>query len=147
MEAEADRYLRTAFDFRAVHLPDAAPAHLYAHPSLKMPYHRPMQNVIDPKKIMEAAQVRDKNSCAFDFCGRTDCVDVVELEQQNGAVSAAQHEGGRSRAFMGSGYSMQGDSAAPVERNEDKEKIRHTITFWSNGFSVDDGPLRALVCV
>lgn len=77
------------------------------------------QNVIDPKKIMEAAQ-------------------------QNGAVSAAQHEGGRSRAFMGSGYSMQGDSAAPVERNEDKEKIRHTITFWSNGFSIDDGPLRAL---
>ena len=61
-------------------------------------------------------------------------------------MSAAQHEGGRSRAFMGSGYSMQGDSAAPVERNEDKEKIRHTITFWSNGFSVDDGPLRALVC-
>lgn len=45
---------------------------------------------------------------------------------------------------MGSGYSMQGDSADPVERNEDREKIRHTITFWSNGFSVDDGPLRAL---
>ena len=69
----------------------------------------------------------------------------VVFEQQNGAVSAAQHEGGRSRAFMGSGYSMQGDSADPVERNEDREKIRHTITFWSNGFSVDDGPLRALV--
>jgi UBX domain-containing protein 1 len=75
------------------------------------------QNVIDPRKIIEAAQ-------------------------QNGAVSASQHEAGRSRAFMGSGYSLSGDNAAPVERNEDAKKIRHTITFWRNGFSVDDGPLR-----
>eukprot|EP00918_Siedleckia_nematoides_P028965 GHVU01062242.1.p1 GENE.GHVU01062242.1~~GHVU01062242.1.p1 ORF type:complete len:280 (-),score=57.27 GHVU01062242.1:211-1050(-) len=75
------------------------------------------QNVIDPKKVMEAAQ-------------------------QNGAVSSSQHEEGRSRAFMGSGYSLSGDSSAPVERNEDEKKIRHTITMWSNGFTVDDGPLR-----
>ena len=65
--------------------------------------------------------------------------------QQNGAVSSSQHEEGRSRAFMGSGYSLSGDSSAPVERNEDEKKIRHTITMWSNGFTVDDGPLRRTV--
>ena len=67
------------------------------------------------------------------------------LLQQNGAVSSSQHEEGRSRAFMGSGYSLSGDSSAPVERNEDEKKIRHTITMWSNGFTVDDGPLRRTV--
>ena len=67
---------------------------------------------------------------------------VVGCEQTAGAVSASQHEDGRSRAFMGSGYSLNGDAAAPVERNEDEKKIRHTITFWRNGFTIDDGPLR-----
>jgi hypothetical protein len=36
---------------------------------------------------------------------------------------------------------------APVERNEDQKKIRHAITMWRNGFTVDDGPLRRTVRV
>jgi hypothetical protein len=105
----------------------------------------PMQNVIDPKKIMEAAQVHDISWCVVCRCGLLAVISICfHFGQQNGAVSASQHEEGRSRAFMGSGYSLSGSAAAPVQRNEDTKKIRHTITFWRNGFTVDDGPLRSV---
>ena len=51
--------------------------------------------------------------------------------QQNGAVSSSQHEEGRSRAFMGSGYSLSGDSSAPVERNEE-------VVEWWNDLEDDE---------
>lgn len=49
----------------------------------------------------------------------------------------------RSSAFVGSGYSLSGAAGSdPAQRNEDSKKIRHSITFYKNGFVVDDGPLR-----
>ncbi|EKX40733.1 hypothetical protein GUITHDRAFT_164604 [Guillardia theta CCMP2712] len=75
------------------------------------------QNVLDPRKIMDRAR------------------DI-------GAVAASEHESGRSRAFVGSGFSLSGESNQPVVVNEDETKIKHTITFWKEGFTVDDGPLR-----
>lgn len=76
------------------------------------------QNVIDPAKLLDRAR-------------------------QLGAVSASEHEGSSSRAFLGSGYSMSGENAEPVVKNEDPNKIKHTITLWKNGFTVDDGALRS----
>lgn len=75
------------------------------------------QSVVDPRKIMERAR-------------------------QNGAVSASEHEQNRSRAFVGSGYALSGEGGAAVVQNEDEKALKHSITFWKNGFSVDDGPLR-----
>jgi UBX domain-containing protein 1 len=75
------------------------------------------QNVIDPSKLMDRAR-------------------------QLGAVSASEHEQNSSSAFVGAGYSMSG-SSEPVVKSEDPNKVRHTITLWRNGFSIDDGPLRS----
>ena len=83
------------------------------------------QSVIDPKKIMESAQVRVPCDLfalqACDWAAFERAVPSMPA-QQNGAVSSSQHEEGRSRAFMGSGYSLSGSSADPVTRNEDTKK-------------------------
>merc|ERR1719310_1353297 len=61
-----------------------------------------------------------------------------------GAQTVGEHEAAMgpppSSSFTGQGYSLSGASvdggAAPKPPEE------HTITFWQNGFTVDDGPLR-----
>ncbi|RDX87628.1 Plant UBX domain-containing protein 5, partial [Mucuna pruriens] len=49
----------------------------------------------------------------------------------------------RSRSFSGAARLLSGEtlpSAAPQR----VEEVTHTVTFWRNGFSVNDGPLRRL---
>lgn len=70
---------------------------------------------------------------------------LLDRARQLGAVSASEHEGSRlnpcllaltldtisdlavressSRAFLGSGYSMSGENAEPVVKNEDPNKV------------------------
>ncbi|PIA50582.1 hypothetical protein AQUCO_01200047v1 [Aquilegia coerulea] len=57
--------------------------------------------------------------------------------------SEPQPPSSSSRSFAGTGRLLSGEPvAAPPPQTP--EAVVHTITFWSNGFTVDDGPLRAL---
>ncbi|TVU08241.1 hypothetical protein EJB05_41638 [Eragrostis curvula] len=47
-----------------------------------------------------------------------------------------------SRSFSGTGRLLTGDTVQP-DATEPPEDIVHNICFWSNGFTVDDGPLRS----
>ncbi|KAI4308361.1 hypothetical protein L6164_031444 [Bauhinia variegata] len=50
-----------------------------------------------------------------------------------------------SKSFTGTARLLSGEtvSSAP-QPTQPPESISHTVTFWRNGFSVDDGPLRLL---
>lgn len=78
------------------------------------------QEVLDPRDLMRRAR------------------DEMGAETE-GEWKANQPSG--TAAFTGAGQSLSGESvqgaAAPSRPQE------HTITFWANGFSVDDGPLRS----
>ncbi|GMP53897.1 hypothetical protein CsSME_00019220 [Camellia sinensis var. sinensis] len=65
--------------------------------------------------------------------------------RQAGAVERSlddRHPSSSSRSFTGTGRLLSGEtlSSAPQQ----PEAITHNIIFWSNGFTVDDGPLRRL---
>jgi len=75
------------------------------------------QSVVDPRKVLDNAR-------------------------KHGAVSASEHNENSGGAFVGAGYSLSGEGGTPVVENENEKAIKHRITFWKNGFSVDDGPLR-----
>ncbi|KAF5728897.1 putative NSFL1 cofactor p47 [Tripterygium wilfordii] len=47
-----------------------------------------------------------------------------------------------SRSFSGTGQKLSGDAVPPAPQQP--EAIVHNIVFWSNGFTVNDGPLRRL---
>ncbi|CAM8948610.1 unnamed protein product [Rhodiola kirilowii] len=51
-----------------------------------------------------------------------------------------------SRSFTGTGRLLSGEAvpSAPPAQNQQPEPLTHTIYFWRNGFSVDDGPLRRM---
>lgn len=48
-----------------------------------------------------------------------------------------------SSSFTGTGRLLTGESVRSAAPDE-PESIIHNIVFWSNGFSVNDGPLRRL---
>ncbi|KAL7218891.1 hypothetical protein ACSBR2_012039 [Camellia fascicularis] len=65
--------------------------------------------------------------------------------RQAGAVERSlddRRPSSSSRSFTGTGRLLSGEtlSSAPQQ----PEAITHNIIFWSNGFTVDDGPLRRL---
>lgn len=47
-----------------------------------------------------------------------------------------------SKSFTGTARLLTGETVSSAPRPP--EVVNHTITFWRNGFSVDDGPLRRL---
>ncbi|XP_038689171.1 plant UBX domain-containing protein 4-like [Tripterygium wilfordii] len=47
-----------------------------------------------------------------------------------------------SRSFAGTGQRLSGDAVPPAPQQP--EAVVHNIVFWSNGFTVNDGPLRRL---
>lgn len=53
-----------------------------------------------------------------------------------------------STSFTGTGRLLSGDTAPSVHQQpqqpQQPQNIIHNIVFWSNGFTVDDGPLRRL---
>ncbi|XP_027331171.1 plant UBX domain-containing protein 4-like [Abrus precatorius] len=64
---------------------------------------------------------------------RQSAVDVPPENPQNSS---------RSRSFTGTGRLLSGETLPSAP--QPIEEITHTITFWRNGFSVNDGPLRRL---
>ncbi|XP_057525956.1 plant UBX domain-containing protein 3-like [Amaranthus tricolor] len=47
-----------------------------------------------------------------------------------------------SRSFSGTARLLSGEVVPSSARERPPEAVTHTITFWRNGFTVDDGPLR-----
>ncbi|XP_071728045.1 plant UBX domain-containing protein 4-like [Rutidosis leptorrhynchoides] len=50
-----------------------------------------------------------------------------------------------SRSFAGRGRLLSGETtrpAAPIQPESEVNNNTHTITFWTNGFTINDGPLR-----
>ncbi|GBG85925.1 hypothetical protein CBR_g40738 [Chara braunii] len=81
-----------------------------------------------------------------------DSVDsIFNRARQLGALEAADMpqrptNAGR-RSFAGVGRTLTGDPRPEQPRADPRqppEPVMHTITFWRNGFTVDDGPLRTL---
>ncbi|XP_028787756.1 plant UBX domain-containing protein 4 [Neltuma alba] len=69
-------------------------------------------------------------------------VDDFFDQARQSAVDAPPERTQKSTSFTGTARLLSGEtihSAAPPP-----EVVTHTITFWRNGFSVDDGPLRRL---
>jgi len=78
------------------------------------------QEILDPREFMERAR------------NEMGAQSVDEWKSQQGGAS--------SSSFTGAGNTLAGGSVegAPVPQ----QPTEHTITFWQNGFTVDDGPLR-----
>ncbi|TKW04833.1 hypothetical protein SEVIR_7G135500v4 [Setaria viridis] len=79
---------------------------------------------------------------------RNDSDAIFEQARQTGAVQAPppflDSQSSSSRSFTGTGRLLSGEttpSAAPAP--QEPVHILHVIHLWNNGFSVDDGPLRA----
>jgi len=48
----------------------------------------------------------------------------------------------QARSFSGAARLLSGETLPSVSQRV--EEVTHTVTFWRNGFSVNDGPLRRL---
>ena len=70
---------------------------------------------------------------------------MKRARDEMGAQTVGEHQDAQgpppSSAFTGAGYSLSGETteggAVP------KPPVEHTITFYQNGFTLDDGPLRS----
>lgn len=76
---------------------------------------------------------------------RANDVDAIfNRARQMGAMDPSSENhlpSSRSRSFAGTGRLLSGEvSSAP----QPAASVTHNITFWRNGFTVDDGPLRRL---
>lgn len=75
-----------------------------------------------------------------------DDVDALfkQASQSGAVVGPTEHlqSSSSTKSFSGTARLLSGEtvSAAP----QPPESVSHTITFWRNGFSIDDGPLRRL---
>ncbi|RDX82500.1 Plant UBX domain-containing protein 4, partial [Mucuna pruriens] len=70
---------------------------------------------------------------------------IFNQARQLGAVERSLdqlQEPPRSTSFTGTGRLLSGETAQST--NQQPEAIVHNIVFWSNGFTVNDGPLRRL---
>lgn len=77
--------------------------------------------------------------------------DIFDQARQFGSMEApaeAVQPSSSSRSFTGRGRLLSGGETAPTPQaqvqDQPPETVTHTITFWQNGFTVDDGPLRML---
>lgn len=87
----------------------------------------------------------------FDVCSgmlvqdptKNDDVDeIFNQARQLGAVEGPLERPSSSRSFTGTGRLLSGESVPTALQQP--EPVIHNIVFWSNGFTVDDGPLRKL---
>ncbi|GAU14446.1 hypothetical protein TSUD_249870 [Trifolium subterraneum] len=69
-------------------------------------------------------------------------VDDIFDQARQVAVDAPTENSSRSRSFTGTARLLSGEALPSAP--QPVESITHLVTFWRNGFSVDDGPLRRL---
>ncbi|CAH2078294.1 unnamed protein product [Thlaspi arvense] len=71
-----------------------------------------------------------------------DVDEIFNQARQLGAVEGPLERPSSSRSFTGTGRLLSGESVPTALQQP--EPVIHNIIFWSNGFTVDDGPLRKL---
>ncbi|XP_018468432.1 plant UBX domain-containing protein 3 [Raphanus sativus] len=72
-----------------------------------------------------------------------DVDEIFNQARQLGAVEGPlERPPSSSRSFTGTGRLLSGESVPTAL--QPPEPVIHSIVFWSNGFTVDDGPLRKL---
>lgn len=74
-------------------------------------------------------------------------VDALFEQARQSAVDRPVEPSSRSAStsFTGAARLLSGEtvSSSPQQQQQDQPQVvMHTITFWRNGFTVDDGPLR-----
>jgi UBX domain-containing protein 1 len=79
---------------------------------------------------------------------RNDSDAIFEQARQTGAVQAPppflDSQSSSSRSFTGTGRLLSGETTPSAAlAAQEPVHILHVIHLWNNGFSVDDGPLRA----
>ncbi|XVF21024.1 hypothetical protein REPUB_Repub12eG0054800 [Reevesia pubescens] len=77
----------------------------------------------------------------------SDVDSIFNQARQAGAVEGSDDyfrpSSSSTRSFTGTARLLSGETVAPAP-SPPPEVITHNITFWRNGFTVDDGPLRQL---
>ena len=75
---------------------------------------------------------------------RKNVVDEVfkQAKRKGAKEGTAPRQSSRSRSFPGSSRLLTDETVQPGAP-QPPEEIVHNIYFWSNGFTVDDGPLRS----
>nr|GEW60612.1 hypothetical protein [Tanacetum cinerariifolium] len=77
---------------------------------------------------------------------RNDVESLFEQARRAGAEDGTldQHQpSSSSRSFSGRGRLLSGETPSAAPQQQPEPEV-HTITFWTNGFTVNDGPLRRL---
>ncbi|OAY63048.1 Plant UBX domain-containing protein 4 [Ananas comosus] len=73
--------------------------------------------------------------------GNHDVASIFKKARKMGAMPGpSQSHQSSSRSFAGTGRLLSGETAPSAPQQP--EDITHNIYFWSNGFTVNDGPLR-----
>lgn len=73
---------------------------------------------------------------------KDDVDEIFNQARQLGAVEGPLETPSSSRSFTGTGRLLSGESVPTGHQQPDP--VVHNIVFWSNGFTIDDGPLRKL---
>lgn len=73
---------------------------------------------------------------------KDDVDEIFNQARQLGAVEGPLEPPPSSRSFTGTGRLLSGENVPTG--NQQPEPVVHNIVFWSNGFTIDDGPLRKL---
>ncbi|KAL1198972.1 Plant UBX domain-containing protein 4 [Cardamine amara subsp. amara] len=71
-----------------------------------------------------------------------DVDEIFNQARQLGAVEGPLEPPSSSRSFTGTGRLLSGENV--LTGPQQPEPVVHNIVFWSNGFTIDDGPLRKL---
>lgn len=75
--------------------------------------------------------------------GGGDVDSIFTQARQFAAAQGPLEPSSSSKSFTGTARTLTGETV-PTAAPQPPESINHTITFWRNGFSIDDGPLRRL---
>ncbi|KAL2900685.1 Plant UBX domain-containing protein 4 [Bienertia sinuspersici] len=70
---------------------------------------------------------------------------IFEQARRAGAIEGpvdVHQPSSSSRSFTGTARLLSGEMVSSLPQEQAPETVTHTITFWRNGFTVDDGPLR-----
>ncbi|KAJ4867332.1 Plant UBX domain-containing protein 4 [Raphanus sativus] len=76
-----------------------------------------------------------------------DVDEIFNQARQLGAVEGpleTPSSSSSSRSFTGTGRLLSGGESVSTAPPQQPDPVAHTIIFWSDGFTIDDGPLRKL---
>ncbi|KAF3776083.1 Plant UBX domain-containing protein 3 [Nymphaea thermarum] len=79
--------------------------------------------------------------------GNSDVDAIFDQARQLGALEGPVDQlqpSSSSKSFTGTARILSGETVQASQTSQEPESVVHNIVFWSNGFTVNDGPLRRL---